>query len=329
MRNSMLVRLSALVVLAWAVLAMSAGPVAAQSWPVKPVKIIVSTPPGTSPDLIGRMLAERLTKTYGQTFIVENILGAGGTLATHAMVKAPPDGYTLMFSGMGAWVLDPYMLKNPGYDADRDMVPIGMIYEQDRLSIAVHPDVPAKTLPELISLAKSQPGKMSYGVTNVILLVMVGQWINKLAGTDMVGVTYKTAGQQMQDVLAGRIQWIVAAPPQLDSFVKAGKIRIVAVDGVGRYPLWPEVPSIGETFPGYRTSGMGILSGPRGLPTSIIAPLNAAMDKINRDPEYQQRLLNLSFQVTGAGTPESIAAFIRERRQYWNTIFKTLNVQPE
>ncbi len=313
----------------WLGLALATGQAGAQSWPAKPVKIIISTPPGTSPDLIGRMLADRLTRSLGQTFIVDNVLGAGGTLATLAMVKAAPDGYTLMFSGMGAWVLDPYLLKTPGYDVDRDMVPVGMIYEQDRLTIAVHPDVPAKTLPELISYAKSQPGKISYGVTNVILLVMVGQWVNKLAGTDMVGVTYKTAGQQMQDVIAGRLQWIVAAPPQLDSFVKAGKLRVVAVDGVGRYPLWPDVPAIGETFPGYRTSGMGIMAGPRGLPQSVIQPLNAAMDRINRDPEYQKQLLNMSFQVTSAGTPETIAAFIRERRQYWNTIFKGLNVQPE
>jgi len=305
------------------------GQAGAQAWPAKPVRFIVSTPAGTSPDLIARMLSERLSRQYGQTFPVENITGAGGTLATHALVKAPPDGYTLMFTGMGAWVIDPYMLKNPGYDADRDIVPIGMIYEQDRLSIAVHPDVPAKTLPELIALAKSQPGKISYGVTNVVLLVMVGRWINKLADTDMVGVTYKTAGQQMQDILAGRIQWIVAAPPQLENFVKAGKVRIVAVDGVGRYPAWPDVPAIGETFPGYRTSGMGILSGPRGIPPGITQPLNAVMDRINRDPEYQQRLLSMSFSVNGAGTSDSIMACIRERRQYWNTIFKTLNVQPE
>jgi len=305
------------------------GQAGAQSWPAKPVKFIVSTPAGTSPDLIARMLSERLAKQYGQPFLVENITGAGGTLATHGLVKAPPDGYTLMFAGMGALVIDPYMLKNPGYEVDRDIVPIGMIYEQDRLSIAVHPEVPVKTLPELISLAKAQPGKLSYGVTNVVLLVMVGKWINKLADTDMVGVTYKTAGQQMQDILAGRIQWIVAAPPQLETFVKAGKVRIVAVDGVGRYPAWPDIPAIGETFPGYRTSGMGILSGPRGIAPGITQPLNAVMDKINRDPEYQQRLLTMSFSVNGAGTPDSIAAFIRERRQYWNTIFKTLNVQPE
>jgi tripartite-type tricarboxylate transporter receptor subunit TctC len=234
-----------------------------------------------------------------------------------------------MFAGMGALVIDPYMHKNPGYDADRDLVPIAMIYEQDRLSVAVHPDVPAKTLPELIAHAKANPGKLSYGVTNVVLLIMVGQWINKLAGTDMVGVTYKTAGQQMQDLITGRIDWIVAAPPQLDPFVKAGKVRIIAVDGVGRYPKWPDVPSIAETFPGYRTSGTGILVGPRGIPQNIVQSLNGAMDKINRDPEYQARLLEMSFQIREAGTSESINAFIRERRQYWGTIFRELKIQPE
>jgi tripartite-type tricarboxylate transporter receptor subunit TctC len=298
------------------------------SYPSKPVRFIVSTPAGTSPDLIARLVSERLGKAYGQPFPVENITGAGGILATQTLVRAAPDGHTLMFAGMGAFVIDPYMKKEPGYDVDRDLVPIAMIYEQDRLTIAVHPDVPARNLPQLIAHAKSNPGKLSYGVTNVVLLVMVGQWINKLAGTDMVGVTYKTAGQQMQDVVAGRIQWIVAAPPQLDGFVKAGKLRIVAVDGVGRYPKWPDVPSIAETFPGYRTSGMGILIGPRGIPASMTQSLHAQMDRINRDPEYQARLLDMSFQVRDAGTPESINAFIRERRQYWAGIFKGLNVQP-
>jgi tripartite-type tricarboxylate transporter receptor subunit TctC len=312
---------------ALAALALLAGPAGAQTWPTKPVKFIVSTPSGTSPDLIARMLAERLGRSYGQPFVVENVTGAGGTLATQSLVRAAPDGYTVMFAGMGAFVIDPYMLSSPGYEVEKDLVPVGMIYEQDRLSVAVHPDVPARTLPELLSLAKSQPGKLSYGVTNVVLLIMVGRWINKLGDTDMVGVTYKAAGQQMQDLLANRIQWIVAAPPQLDSYVKAGKLRIVAVDGVGRFPLWPDVPLISETFPGYRTSGMGIMIGPRGIPPAIVKDLNAAMDRVNHDPEYTQRLLNLSISVGGAGTPESIGAFIRERREYWAGIFKGLNIQ--
>jgi tripartite-type tricarboxylate transporter receptor subunit TctC len=305
-----------------------AGQALAQAWPQKPVRFIVSTPAGTSPDIIARQLSDRLQKAFGQTFLVDNVTGAGGILATQSLVKAPPDGYTVMFAGMGAFVIDPYMKKDPGYDVERDLVPIGFIYEQDRLTVTVHPDVPAKTLPELFALAKQKPGSMSYGVTNVVLLVMVGQWLNHLGGTDMTQVTYKTAGQQMQDLLANRIQWIIAAPPQLESFVKAGKLRVIAVDGVGRYPLWPDVPSIAETFPGYRTSGMGILVGPRGIPASVTQPLNAALDKINRDPEYVQKLLTMSVSVNGAGTPESVKAFVNERRSYWANIFKTLKVAP-
>ena len=309
---------------------LAASPAAAQQpWPAKPIRFIAPSPAGTSPDLIARMAAERLSKAYGQPFVVENIPGAGGILATRTLVGAAPDGYTLMFASMGALVIDPYVQKNPGYDVDRDLVPIAMIYEQDRLSVAVHPDVPARTLAELIAHAKANPGKVSYGVTNVAFLIMVGQWLNKLAGTDMVGVTYKGAGQQMQDIVAGRIQWILAAPPQIDSFVRAGKLRVIAVDGVGRYAKWPDVPSIAETFPGYRTSGMGILIGPRGIPANVAQSLNGAMDKINRDPEYQARLLDLSIQIREAGNAESISAFIRERRQYWAGIFKALNVQPE
>src|SRR6185503_602696 len=210
-----------------------AGQAGAQAWPQKPVRFIVSTPAGTSPDIIARMLSDRLQKQFGQPFLVDNVTGAGGILATQSLVKAAPDGYTVMFAGMGAFVIDPYMKKDPGYDVDRDLHPIGFIYEQDRLSVAVHPDVPAKTLPDLFALAKKDPGKISYGVTNVVLLVMVGQWLNHLGGTDMTQVTYKTAGQQMQDLLSNRIQWIIAAPPQLMSFVAAGKLRVIAVDGVG------------------------------------------------------------------------------------------------
>ena len=307
---------------------LGASAVCAQSWPSRPVKIVVSVPTGTSPDIVGRLLAERLSKHYGQTFIVENVVGAGGLLATQSAVRAAPDGYTLLFANLGTLVLDPHMYKNPGYDPDRDLVPVGVIYEQERLSLAVHPDVPARTLPELIAYAKANPGKVNYGVTNVMLPIIVGQWINKLAGTDMAGVTYKTAGQQMQDVLAGRIHWVVAAPPTLDPFVKSGKIRVIAVDGHGRYAVWPDVQAINETFPGYRTSGMGILAAPRGIAPAVAKDLNGAMDQVAKDPEYQKRLLAMSFQVSGAGTPDSMAAFIRERRQYWSTIFRELGIKP-
>jgi tripartite-type tricarboxylate transporter receptor subunit TctC len=300
-----------------------------QTWPTKPVRIIVAVAAGALPDRIGRLFADGLGRQLGEPVIVENITGVGGQMAAIAAVKAPPDGYTLLFAGAGAMVFDKYLLKNPGYDSARDLIPIAMIYEQDRLAIAVHPDVPAKTLPELIALAKSRPGKLTYGVTNSSLPTMVGRWIGKLADIDVLGVTYKTQGQQMQDVIAGRIDWIISTPQQVESFVRAGKLRIVALDGVGRYAAMPEIGTIAEVFPGYRASGFGVLAGPRGIPPAVVQTLNAAADKVVRDPAYIQQLAAMAASANGAGSPEYIANFVRDRRQYWDGIFKALNVQPE
>jgi tripartite-type tricarboxylate transporter receptor subunit TctC len=313
-----------------ALLMLAAVPVSAQqTWPAKPVRFIVPTPAGTSPDSIGRLLADRLSKHYGQPWVVENITGAGGLIASQTAARAAPDGYTMYFAGTGALITDRYSVKDMGYDADRDFVLIAQIYEEGSLAIAVHPDLPVKTLPDLIALAKSKPGKISYGTTSVALLILFGQWINKLGGTDMLAVSYKSAAQQFQDTLAGRTDWLISAPPQLEPFIKSGKLRVIAVDGSRRNPNMPDVPNIYETFPGFRMSGMGILAAPRGISPDIVRPLNRVMDKIVSDPDYVGRLLNMGFLINGGGTPESIGAFLRERREYWDKIMKGLNVQPQ
>jgi tripartite-type tricarboxylate transporter receptor subunit TctC len=323
--RSMTLRLLA-PVLAFA-MALLAGAAQGQ-WPTKPARLIVAVPAGTAPDIIARMMTERLGKHIGQPVIVENVVGAGGLLATQALVRAAPDGYTFMFAGMGAYVLDPYMLKSPGYDPDRDLVPVAMIYEQERISITVHAGHAAKGLPDLIAMAKAKPGAMNYGITNVVLLEMVGRYINHLAGTQMVAVTYKTVGQQLQDLLGGRLDWVIAAPSQVESHMKAGKVRVIAMDGVGRSPRFPDIPLISETFPGYRISGMGIMVAPRGIPGPVVQQVNAAMERVNREPEYIAKLADINVSLSGAGTPESIAAFVADRRKYWAAIFKALNVAP-
>jgi tripartite-type tricarboxylate transporter receptor subunit TctC len=301
----------------------------AQSWPTKPIRFIVPTPAGTSPDNIGRLLADRLTRALGQPVLPENITGAGGLIASRTAAKAAPDGYTLYFSGTGALITDRYTQKNLGYDPDHDFVLVAMIYDEGSLGLAVHPDVPVKNLPELIALAKQQPGKLSYGTTSVSLLILFGQWITKLADIDMLAVPYKAASQQMQDVLSGRIQVIIASPPQVLPFVRTGKLRPIAVDGSRPHPSLPGVANIYETFPGFRMSGMGILAAPAGLPQEIIQRLNPVMDKIVRDPEYVQALLGMGFLINGAGTPQSINAFLKDRRESWDKVMKGLNVLPE
>ncbi len=301
----------------------------AQSWPARPVTIIVSTGSGTSPDRIGRLVADRLSKNTGQSFIVENQAGGGGVIAPRNVARAKPDGYTLLFGGVDTMVTNPYTVKELGYDPNRDFELVSMIYKEGSLAISVHPSVPAKTLPEFIALAKKEPGKISYGVTSVNFIILFGQWINKLAGTDMVGVAYKSPAQQFTDVLDNRIQMIISSPPTIDAHMKAGKLRVLAVDGSARFPLWPDVPLIAETFPGFRLSGTGILAAPKGTPPEVVRAAHDAMDKVLSEPSYKQQLLQMGFTVDGAGTPESIRALMKERADYWQEVFKGLNVKPE
>jgi tripartite-type tricarboxylate transporter receptor subunit TctC len=301
----------------------------AQGWPTRPVTLVVSTPSGTSPDRIGRMVADRLSKDLGQSFLVENQAGGAGLIAPRNVARARPDGYTLLFAGVDTLVTNPATVKDLGYDPERDFDIVSMIYKEGSLSIAVYPGLPVKTLPELIALAKKQPGKLSYGTTSVNFVILFGRWLNKLAGMDMVGVAYKSQGQQFTDVMEGRTQVIISSPPTIDPHMKAGKLRVLAVDGSKGFPLWPEVPTIAQTFPGWRLSGTGVLLTPKGTPAEVIATLHRAMEKIVTDKGYQQTLLQMGFIVEEAGTPESIRQMLRERREYWQQVFTGLGVKPE
>jgi len=301
----------------------------AQTWPARPVTLVVSTPSGTSPDRIGRIIADRLGKDLGQAFVVENQAGGGGVIEPRNVARAKADGYTLLFGGIDTVVTNPYTVKDLGYDPERDFDLVSMIYKEGSLAIAVHPSVPARTLPEFIAIAKKEPGKFSYGTTSVNFIMLFGQWLNKLAGTDMTAVSYKSQGQQFTDVLDGRIQMVITSPPIIDPHMKAGKLRVLAVDGSRGFPLWPDVPTIAQTFPGWRLSGMGVLLAPRGLAPDITATLHRAMQNITTDKAYQQTLLQMGFIIDDAGTPESIRQTLAERRDYWQKVFTGLNIKPE
>ncbi|MSQ50618.1 MAG: tripartite tricarboxylate transporter substrate binding protein [Betaproteobacteria bacterium] len=308
---------------------MLSGLANAQSWPVKPVRLVISTGSGTSPDRIGRIVADRLSKDLGQTFIAENITGAGGIIAPRMVAKAPADGYTLLFCGVDTLVTNPYTVKDLGYDPQKDFDLISMIYKEGSLSVVVHPSVPAKTLPELFALAKKDPGKLSYGTTSVNFVILFGRWLNQLAGTEMLAVAYKAPAQQFQDVLEGHINAIISSPPTVDALMKAGKLRVLAVDGSKRFPLWPDVPNIFETFPGFRLSGTGLLAAPKGTPEAVIRAAHGAMNKILTDKSYQQALLQMGFTVDDAGTPESMRQHLKERDDAWQKVFTGLGVKPE
>ena len=283
----------------------------AQGWPGKTVRLIVSTGGGTSPDRIGRIVADRLSRDWGQSVVVDNITGAGGLIASRTAAHAAPDGYTLFFAGVSALVTDLFTIKDMGYDPDRDYEPVAMIYEEGSLALAVHPSLPVRNMAELFAMAKKEPGKISYGTTSVNFIILFGRWLNKLAGTDMLAVAYKAPAQQFQDVLDGRINMIISSPPTVDALMKAGKLRVLAVDGSKRFPLWPDVPNISETFPGFRLSGTGLLAAPRGTPEPVIRAANSAFESNGMGYATEVAAFGAAFDT--ADRIEGTTAFLEKR----------------
>ena len=307
------------------------GMAQAQAWPAKPVRIIVGFAVGVSPDVFLRAAMDTLSRRIGQAVVVENITGGGGLIASQAAVRGTPDGYTLYMPGVGVVATDRYMYKNLPYDPDKSFIPASMLYVSGgAFAVAAHPDLKVTTTAELIALAKSKPGVLNYGSDTIGVTAIVGQWFNKVAGIDMVAVPYKSPAQLMQDFVSGRTQVAITTTANLEPFRKAGKFRILGVSGLERNFGMEDIPTIAETLPGFKMYGLGILMAPAGTPAVVIQKINSEMDAVIKDPAYQQRAPLFGYQrLPGAGTAQSIAEFIASEREYWGTIMKTLNVQPQ
>jgi len=317
------------ILLGAAVIAAAATHSLAQGWPERPVRLIAPVSGGTSLDIALRMVADRLSKSLGKTFYVENVVGGMGLIAAQTASRAEPDGYTFYLAGVGVIAADRHLFKSLPYNPDRDFSPVGIIYDSSAFAFAVHPDLPVKSLAELIGLAKAQPGKLSYATGSVGVLGIPGQWFNKVAGTDIVAVPYKSSPQMMQDALAGRTQVIVTTIGVLAPQRKAGKLRVLAVTSAQRFPGWEDVPTVGETLPGFKIVGIGILVAPAGTNGEIIQRLNREIDRIVREPEVQQRFHALGMTNNGAGTPQSVAEFMRTERENLDKVLGGLNVKPQ
>jgi tripartite-type tricarboxylate transporter receptor subunit TctC len=318
------------VLCAAAALFAAVGQAAAQAWPEKPVRLIAPIAGGNSADVVLRLVADRLSQVFGRQFYVDNVLGGRGLIATQAAARAAADGYTYYLAGVGVVAADRHMFKTLPYDPDRDFVPVAILYDVSAFAVAVHPDVPAKNVAELIALAKEQPKMLSYGADSVGVTTIPGLWFNKIAGTEIVPVPYKTPAQMLQDVVAGRTQVVFTTVGLLDPFRKAGRLRVLGVTSARRFPSWPDVPTIAETLPGYnKIVGIGILVAPAGTPADIIARLKREIDAIIKDPDVVQRMLAVGIFNSGVVTPIPIAEFLRSERENWDKMLGGVNVQPE
>lgn len=306
-------------------------PAHAQEWPQRPVTLIVSQPAGASPDVMARMIAERMGKTLGQTIVVENKPGAGNVVGAAAAARAAPDGYTIFFATSAALVTNPYMMKNLSYDPVKDFAPIALVARSNQL-IVVHPDVAAKTLPELIALEKKTPGKFSISVDGPRNLAGVtAQGLNKYAGTQLVLIPSTNPNAGVQDVMTGRTQAGVFSVSIVEQLVRAGSLRAIAAASKGRASSMPEVASAAETLPGFDFQGWFMLMAPAGTPQAVIAKVNAAADAATRDPQVKELSAKLGFdlQPSGVGSPQAAAAFLKDQLGVWEKITRDLGIEKQ
>jgi len=304
------------------------GNASAQNYATGPVKIILSNSAGGSPDIVARIVADRLGKALGQQVFVENKPGGESVLGALAAAHAPADGYTLYFAFNDALVSNRFRLKSLPYDPDNDFTPIANIVDSAPFAVAVHRDVPAKTFGELMEFARSNPGKLSYGATTG-LSDTLGQWINKSANVDILRVPYRVNGQAVQDALSGRVQILLISLPSIEQFVRSGQLRMLAVSGTKRFYKLPDIPTIAETYPGLVIEGWFELMGPAGIPAEIVQRLNSEVDKIVKDREFVERLAQFGFSTSDAMTPHLLKMRVRTETERWRKIAQDIELKPQ
>ncbi|MPZ46729.1 MAG: tripartite tricarboxylate transporter substrate binding protein [Betaproteobacteria bacterium] len=306
--------------LAW-LLALSAA-VPAQEWPVRPVRIIVPFPPGQGADIIGRLLAERLTPILGQQTVVENRTGAGSMVGTSIAAKAPADGYTLLIGGSSAMVINPHLYPNPGYDTLRDFAPITNIASLPMV-ICVNASFPAKTIPDLIRIAKQRPDEISYGSsgngsTHHILQAM----FVRAAGIKATHVPYKGAAASMSDLIGGRIVMLADTLPATVPHIKAGKVRALGISSIKRSPFLPDVPTLDEQgIKGFNVIAWAGLFSPAGVSAPILDRLNNEVVRLLNTPATQNRFQELTMTTIGDSRAD-FDRFVKAELASWGKAVK-------
>ena len=293
---------------------------AAQSYPDRPIRLIVGFPPGGAADILGRIAAQRLTEGVGQQVVVDNRGGAGGLLATEIAVRTNPDGYTLLFTSI-PHVINPHLYKKVAYDAIKDFAPV-VQFVAVPLMMACHPGLPVKSVKDLVAQARAAPGKINYGSGGSGSSSHLAMELFKsMAGVDLVHIPYKGVGPMITDMLGGQVRLTISSAVPLSPQVKSGKLRGLAVTSPKRSPSFPDLPAIAETVAGYEVvNWFGILA-PAGTPGAIVARVNKELNAGLASPELKSRLAAQGADIAG-GTPEAFAKVIRADFAKWAKVVK-------
>jgi tripartite-type tricarboxylate transporter receptor subunit TctC len=301
----------------------------AQNYPTRPITLVIPFAPGGSTTIVGRGVAEKMGELLGEKIIVDNRPGAGGTVGTRAVAKSEPDGYTLVLGYTGTLAIGPSLYKNVGYDPRKDFAPIGMIGNAPN-SLVVNPSFPAKTVAELITYAKANPGTINFGSAGAgTASHITGEYFARAAGITLVHIPYKGTGPALTDLLGGHIPMAFAPIPASHTNVAAGKLRALAVTSTTRSGLLPDVPTVAESgLPGFDASLYYGLAAPAGTPRPIIDKLNKALRDALASDEVKRQLGNDGTDIT-PGSPEDYAALIDKDEKKWAQLVKASGVEPE
>ena len=294
----------------------------AQDYPNRSVKIIVPAAAGSVPDFLARTIGQRLSDNWRQPVVIENIIGAGGNIGTERAAKAPADGYTLLLNTIAPIAVNQSLFSKLPYDPVRDLAPITQVANTANI-LSVHPSFPAKNLQELISLAKAQPGKISYpSGGNGTTQHLSGELLNTMAGIKLVHIPYKSTAQMTTDALGGQVQMIFHNAPVVLPHVRSGALRGIAVTSAKRQPYAPELPTMSEAgLPGFEVSAFFGFMAPAGVPPAIIAKLHREIVAIMAIPEVNERFLAQAAEPVG-NRPEEYAAFIQTEIAKWAKVVK-------
>ena len=309
------------------VFAVAAPQARATDYPTRPIKMVVPYAAGGPTDLLGRLVADYLSKDLKQTVIVENKAGAQGAIGAEAVARAEPDGYTLFTTAASIFVLNPLLYKKLAYDPEKDFRMLAIVTDGP-LVMEVHPSVPAKTVAEFVAYAKQNPGKLNFGSAGTGGTVhLAGEMFKQITGVEMTHVPYKGAGPALTDLLAGNIQVMfdtqsTALPP-----IKAGSTRALGVSTEQRSPDLPDVPTIAESgYPDYRVNVWYGIAAPAKVPDEIASKLSASLDRALNDDVFRAQLEKIGFPVFRPHSAAAIKAFIDDDRARWSSVIKARNI---
>ncbi|TMH61558.1 MAG: tripartite tricarboxylate transporter substrate binding protein [Betaproteobacteria bacterium] len=293
-----------------------------QAYPSKPIRLVCPFPPAGAVDIASRASAHELTRILGQPVTVENKPGAGGNLGGAEVARAAPDGYTLLMTTSGIQAINPALYAKMPFDPNKDLVPVAPLVSLNNV-LVLHPSVPAKSVKEVIALAKSQPGKWTYASSgNGTSIHMSGAMFTQMTGVDMLHIPYKGSGPAVTDLLGGQVHMMFDNIPSSLPHIKSGKLRALATTGAKRDPALPDLPTMAEAgVPGYESGVWFGLSVPAGTPKDVIQRLNAAAVQVTKAPEFIKRMTDLGYNII-PGTPEDMANMLKAELTRWPPIVK-------